>query len=406
MSYFALSGVCRLSINNMNELDRLIELSEFNLDYTALDADLDDLTRLAARICGAEISLVNLIDRYNQWTIGRYALDITQMPREDSVCQYTIRENGPLELKELKQDPRLKDKDYVCGGSGLNYYYGVPLVTNNGAKIGALCVLDRKNLELTQEQSALLENVAQLVVRRLEAIKRIHQLQEHLNEANKSKRKVGHDVRGPISGILGLVHLLREDLKGREISDFGEMLTLIENSGESMLELADSILRTEDDHSDIDYNCEILAEKLEQLYAPQALSKKIKLSVEHHDDVAETTYFPPKALLQIGGNLINNALKFTPEGGAVSVRISAKMDEEESSGQLYLEVEDNGVGMSEERIQEILQGRAQSDAGTEGERGHGLGLPLVRQLVDKEEGDLNISSKPGEGCKLTVRLPI
>jgi len=389
----------------MNEFERLIELSELNLDYNAFDADLDDLTGLAARICGAEVSLVNLIDRYTQWTVASYDLDIKQMPREDSFCQYTIRGDGALELKELKLDPRFKDKDYVCGGPDLNYYYGVPLVTKKGAKIGALCVLNRENLELSQEQTTLLENVAQLVVRRLESMKGIRRLQERLDEANKSKRKVGHDVRGPISGILGLVNLLREDFKDREISDFDEMLTLIENSGESVLELADSIL-SEDGRSAIDYNCQIFSEKLEQLYAPQALSKKIKLSVEHHDDAAEMTHFPPKALFQIGGNLINNALKFTPEHGNVLVRINVKMGEGESSGQLYLEVEDSGVGMSKERIEEILQGRAKSDTGTGGERGYGLGLPLVRQLVDKEKGHLDLYSKPGEGCKFTVCLPI
>ncbi|PXA05035.1 histidine kinase [Coraliomargarita sinensis] len=389
----------------MNELERLVELSEFNLDYTALDSELDDLTGLAAQICGARMSLVNLIDRYTQWTVSGYGSDIGQTRREDSACQYTIEKDTPLELKSLREDARFKDKDYVCSGPELNYYYGVPLKTKKGARIGALCVLDKFDLELNDEQTQLLEKVSHMVVRRLESIKRIHLLEEQLNEAVKSKRKVGHDVRGPVGGILGLVDLLKNDFKERGLSEFDEMLTLIENSGQGVLELADSIL-TKEGRSTTEYTCQILAEKLEQLYAPQALSKKVNLAVEAHDESKSPAHFPPKALLQIGGNLINNAIKFTPEGGSVTVRISMKEDEDAGAEHLIIEVDDNGVGMSDDRIAEIMQGRAESALGTVGERGFGLGLPLVRQLVEKEKGHLVLKSKEGEGCHFTVQMPI
>jgi signal transduction histidine kinase len=392
-------------VEKVNELDRLIELSDLNWDYTSLDVELDDLTRLAASICGAEMSLVNLIDRYTQWTVARHGTEIRHMPREDSVCQFTIENETPLELKGLKQDSRFKDKSYVCGCPNLNYYYGVPLTTKNGARIGALCVLDKYDLELNEDQTKLLEHVAHLVIRRMETIKRARQLQEQLNEARKSKRKVGHDVRGPISGILGLTDLLKEELMEQKLSEVDEMLTLIERSGESLLELADSIL-SEDGHSPEDYTCEILAKKLSQLYAPQAVSKGIDFSVEHNDSSEYPDHFPPKALLQIGGNLINNALKFTPEGGRVSVRIEVEKKGDELSQYLAIVVADNGVGMSEERIDEIMRGRAESEVGTEGERGYGLGLPLVRQLVENEKGTVHLQSKEGEGCRFTVRLPI
>lgn len=389
----------------MNELERLVELSKFNLDYTCPDTDLGDLVFLAARICGAEISLVNLIDRYNQWTVARYGTDIKQMSRKDSVCQFTIEQDGPLELKSLKSDPRFKDKDYVCGGPKLDYYYGIPLRTDSGAKIGTLAVLDKQDLGLSEDQSALLKTVADLVVSRLDSIKRTRQLEEWLDEANRSKRKVGHDVRGPISGIIGLVDLLKEEFKEREITEWDEILGMMEKSAETVLELTDSILN-ESIRSDADYTCQILAEKLEQLYAPQASSKKVKLSVDYDDSSGEATHFPPKALLQIGGNLINNAIKFTREGNTVSVRIHVEENQEALSKDLLLKVEDNGTGMPKERIDKIRQGHAESELGTEGERGFGLGLPLVRQLVENEKGSLKIRSKQGEGCEFTVRLPI
>ncbi len=73
-----------------NEADRLLELSSYDLDYSDMKDRFSDLTRLAAKIAGVPISLINLIDSYTQWTIADFGLDIEQMPREKSVCQYTI----------------------------------------------------------------------------------------------------------------------------------------------------------------------------------------------------------------------------------------------------------------------------------------------------------------------------
>lgn len=196
----------------MNELERLVELSSFHLDYTKQVPELRELSGLAARIAGADMSLVNIIDRYKQWTIARHGSDMTQMDREDSACQYTIHQDAALELKGLKEYPRFMGKSYVCGGPELNYYYGIPLATQSGARIGALCVLDHDTLELTREQISLLDKLAGLVVHRLESIKQIRRLSFKLREASRAKRKVAHDVCGPIAGIIGVVDLLRDNI--------------------------------------------------------------------------------------------------------------------------------------------------------------------------------------------------
>src|SRR4051812_1083848 len=113
----------------INELDRLISLSTYDVDYTSLENNFKDLTELAARVAGTEISLVNLIDNYTQWSVAKHGLEIDQMPREDSVCQYTILDETPFEIIDLSEDERFKDKDYVSGPLNLRYYYGVPLRT-------------------------------------------------------------------------------------------------------------------------------------------------------------------------------------------------------------------------------------------------------------------------------------
>src|SRR5215217_7373169 len=92
-----------------NEFERIIDLSEFDLDYSSLEDNFKDLARLAANVAGTNISLVNLIDSFTQWSVSTHGLDIEQMPREESVCQYTIMDKQPFEVVDLSADERFKD---------------------------------------------------------------------------------------------------------------------------------------------------------------------------------------------------------------------------------------------------------------------------------------------------------
>ena len=88
----------------VNEMNRILNLYEFDLDYSNLENTFKDLTYLAAKICGTDISVFNLIDSYTQWSISSFGLDAGQTPREDSLCQYTILENDHFEVEDLSLD--------------------------------------------------------------------------------------------------------------------------------------------------------------------------------------------------------------------------------------------------------------------------------------------------------------
>lgn len=122
-----------------NEMDRIISLSDFDIDYTTHQDDFKDLAKLAAKVAGTDISLVNLIDTFTQWTISNHGLSIDQMPREESVCQYTIANNDHFEVPDLTSDSRFKDKFYVTDDPNLRYYYGVPLKTDDGYNLCFVC---------------------------------------------------------------------------------------------------------------------------------------------------------------------------------------------------------------------------------------------------------------------------
>lgn len=210
-----------------NEYERLLNLAQLDVDYTSLEGDLEDLTKLAAGIMGTKVSLVNLIDSYTQWSVANFGLDLQQMPREDSICQYTIMEEDSLEIKNLKKDDRFSRKSYVTKGPKLQYYYGVPLTTSKGVNIGALCVLDSEIKEISPEKKELLRMIAKQVVRRLEALKKIEELEDKIGELNDTKRKVSHDIRNPVSGIIGIAQMMEEEIQNERIKEVLELVDMI-----------------------------------------------------------------------------------------------------------------------------------------------------------------------------------
>lgn len=393
----------------VNEMERIIRLSELDLDYSDIHESLKDLTKLAAKVAGTSISLINLIDSFTQWTVARYGLDLEQMTREESVCQYTIVTKESFEVRDLTADDRFKDRFYVTGPPQVTYYFGIPLQTNDGFNLGALCVLDRAGKEISPEKIALLKIIANEIVNRLTAIHVMQQLQDKVKEAKETQRKVAHDIRGPLGGIISLAQIISSQGENNNMQQVLEFTNLIQKSGKSLLELANEILANgkpvEAETGEVktkEFNLLVLKDKLERLYKAQAISKSISFSVSITDKNGSIPCSKNK-ILQIAGNLISNAIKFTPEQGTVSVDLSLNFGKD--GKKMQITVKDTGVGLDPKAIQYIENGTASSTEGTVGEQGYGFGLSLVKHLLNGLKGSLQITSKPGGGAEFQVTIP-
>lgn len=390
-----------------DELERLLSLTDFDLDYSDLSKNFEDLVQLAAKVSGTSISLVNLIDSYTQWSVSQFGLDIEQMPREDSVCQYTILEEEQFEVKDLSSDERFSDKSYVQAPLGLRYYFGVPLTTKGGQNIGALCVLDRDIKTLSPEKIELLKIIANEIINRLNTIKLLQDLRYKLKGATDVTKKVAHDIRGPLSGIIGISEIINEQGDDNKLDQVLELVKLIHKSSKSILDLADEILTDESNNANSvkanDFNLFIFKEKLEKLYIPQAKNKNIELSVSINPKYDRISFSKNK-LLQIVGNLVSNAIKFTPANGKIDVKMDLSYTDGKAS--LKINVADSGIGLNEDDISAILAGNKPSSSGTTGEIGFGFGLSMVKHLIEGLNGMLNVTSEMGKGSSFEVILPI
>jgi PAS domain S-box-containing protein len=125
--------------------------------------------KVAAQVCGTPVALISLVDERRQWFKACVGFDgVTELPREIAFCDHTIRQRSPLIIEDATQDPRFADNPLVTGPAGLRFYAGVPLWTQDGYCLGALCVVDKIPHSLNQGQVGALQALARQTVTALE----------------------------------------------------------------------------------------------------------------------------------------------------------------------------------------------------------------------------------------------
>lgn len=163
------------------EAERLKALQDFEILDTPPDSTLDDLTQIAAQICGAPMAMVSLIDKNRQWFKSRVGLDTTETSRDVSFCGHAILETEPLVVEDATQDPKFKNNPLVTGNPLIRFYAGAQLNTTSGHAIGTLCVLDTKPRQLNSSQVRALQVLSRQVVAHFERQRAERQLGEQQN---------------------------------------------------------------------------------------------------------------------------------------------------------------------------------------------------------------------------------
>ena len=152
----------------LNESDRQLALDRYNVLDTLPEQEYDDLTQLAASICGTPIALISLIDLDRQWFKSKVGIDAVETPRDISFCGHAVANNEMLQVTDALKDERFVDNPLVVSDPKIRFYAGVPLRTSDNFTLGTLCVIDREARELTPTQIQQLESLSRLVISQLE----------------------------------------------------------------------------------------------------------------------------------------------------------------------------------------------------------------------------------------------
>ena len=248
--------------------------------------------------------------------------------------------------------------------------------------------------------------------RELEQEEALRQEKIKAEKANEAKSiflfNMSHDIRTPMNAILGFSQLMKKELTNPKLVHYQEM---IEQSSQLLLSNINNVLdmaRVESGKMELDENYEVVG-NITQLvcgaFAVEASKKNIELNkivnVEHKHIITDST-----KMQEILSNLISNAIKYTPEGGKVLIDVQELPYDKEGYTLIQTKVSDTGIGMSEEFLPSLFELFTRERNTTLSKiPGTGLGMAIVKNLVDLMNGSIEVESELGKGSTFTITIP-
>ncbi|PYS46656.1 MAG: hypothetical protein DMF68_18495 [Acidobacteria bacterium] len=359
-------------------------------------------------------------DIYGEWCdegVARIGGD-PEIVERSPVAQWVKDHRQPLVVSDVREHRLAEGIEDLIEKIELQSIAVVPIM-HQGRVIGSLSGHQTTGQRRWAEDDVdLLTAVATQIGSTLENARLISELREANRLKDEFLATLSHELRTPLTAIKGWVDLLSENEALEFDEELADGIEVIKNSASSLTQLISDlldlsriqrrVLRLDRKLSDI--NLSIL--DAVQVVRSSVVARHQDLQLELEQNLP-AIYVDPHRIQQIVWNLLNNAVKFTPEGGRITVRsrlidgsgIMLAEDEAEASRWIAIEVEDTGEGITQEFLPFVWDRFRQADgSSTRRHGGLGIGLALVKELVEAHGGQ--VSAKSDDGATFTVRLPL
>ncbi len=244
----------------------------------------------------------------------------------------------------------------------------------------------------------------ELVAAQRELAKKNAELARLNEEKNRFLGMAAHDLRNPLHNILSASTFLSEEEPARLGRDYHEFIAMIISSSHFMANLIDDLLdvaKIETGRLQLDYSPQDLTQLLQQNVARnQALATKKAITIELNSASLPTAVLDASKMEQVLNNLLGNAIKFSPSGSRIKVQL------EKADQNFRFSVRDEGPGMTPQEQAVLFTAFKQGRTGTQGEKSTGLGLVIVKRIVEGHGGKIWFESQSGHGTAFFVEMPI
>jgi signal transduction histidine kinase len=262
--------------------------------------------------------------------------------------------------------------------------------------------------ELSHHNVELLRVNSELVLRRQEADKAKEQADEATRAKSDFLANMSHELRTPLNSIIGFSQVLRKAKFGKLTAKQDEFLGYVIDSGNHLLNLINDILdlsKVEAGKVELEVSSFEVRKTLHAalgMLMEKAMKNGVTLTLEAEADMEMTVEADERRLKQILFNLLGNAVKFTPDGGAVCLRARRSSQQE-----IEISVADTGIGMREEDLPKLFHEFSQIESAYDKNyEGTGLGLALAKRLVELHGGRIWVESVFGQGSRFTFVIPV
>lgn len=345
---------------------------------------------------------------------GRIALELIENTLPDLVLSdWGMPEMNGLELlKALKSSEKTKDIPFIMVSAvridaesmkesfdaGVHDYLRKPFdKLEFKARVTATLKLQGAYLEIKRSKNEI-ENQSLMISKQHEELRKLNKLKDKIFSI------ISHDVRSPLATLYGLLNIFNDDEIELNEEDLKEFTTSVQLELNSVQSLMDNLLYwaksqlTNKEIGKTSVNLYEVTQEIFNLFNEKAKSKNI----DFHNNInpGSTIYGDENVLSFVIRNLFANAVKYTSEGGSITV------DREDTNEFVMISVEDTGTGMDSETIGNLFKDKTESSMGTSGELGTGVGLMLCKELIQQNKGSIQVKSQLGKGSVFSFTVPI
>ena len=389
-------------------LDRVKQLRNLNILDTPEEEIFNEIVKTASVVCEAPISLITLLDEERQWFKAKYGTEVTETPIEIAFCRHTIvEETGQLAIEDLLSDARFQHNPFVTNDPNLRSYLGISITSPQNERIGTVCVFDQKERTFTDKQIAALKALAKYTSKLIEDKLRIRMIEERnetLQLLNKSLESfaymVAHDVKAPIRTINGYSNLILAKMPENLGPEIEQYLGFIYQSSKSLGNLVDNML-------EYARQIQVNSKEFEEFKLREVIEDTIytldpdKKELTYDIHVNGMKMFSSKNILrQVIQNIVSNSIKYRDKIKEIQqLKVTA-----DRIGTCYrIQFEDNGIGMSEKRLNEVFQ---LFEKDHRHQFSTGVGFSVIQELLKKIDGEIKVDSQLAVGTQVTLRIPL